>query len=108
MALFNLSTLFGVPVGSPFLPVPFVVISERATDIPVPYYQGISRLYLISADYYGSAHYEQLILQANPEWVSEHDIPDATMLRLPYPLDAVLQELATQQSAFLSKQLLTS
>jgi hypothetical protein len=108
MALFNLSEIFGTPAGAPFLPVPFMAIPERATDIPVPYYKGLSRLYLLSNDYYGSPHYEQLLLQANPDWVSEHDIPDGTMLRLPYPLDAVLQDLAALQSSWSSKQLLTS
>jgi hypothetical protein len=103
MDIFNYSNLFKAPDGS-FIPVPFVPISKRSTDIPMPYYQGISRLYLLSNDTYGSPYYGQLILLANPEYVSEHEIPDGTFLRVPYPLDSVLQEIAAFQTDWLSQQ----
>lgn len=104
MPLFNYSTLLGTPNGGDFLAPPFVVIPKRASDVPLPYYQGVSRLYLLSNDVYGSPHYEQLILLANPEWVSEHDIPDGTMLRVPYPLENVLQDLVLAQSNWYGKE----
>ncbi len=91
MDSFNVSALFRVP--GQYTPVPVVTIRERETDIIEPYYQGVSRLYLLSDQYYGNPHYEQLILLANPEWLSEFDIPDGTLLRLPYPLVDALQEV---------------
>lgn len=91
MDTFNVSTLFRVPGG--FVPVPAVPIRERSTDVVEPYYQGVSRLYLLSEQYYGNPHYEQLLLLANPEWLSEFDIPDGTFLRIPFPLVDALQEV---------------
>lgn len=103
MNSFNFSNLFRSRADD-FLPIPFSGISERNTDIPVPYYQGVSRLYLLSEEYYGSPDHEQLILLANPEWLSEHDIVDGTMLRIPFPLEAALFELANYQANWLRNQ----
>jgi hypothetical protein len=98
--VFNTSNLFRSP-GDAFRPVPFAPVRERGSDVPVPYYQGVSRLFALSQQYYGSPDYEQLILLANPEWLSEHDIPDGTMLRVPFPLEDALHELATAQGTWL-------
>ena len=50
-----------------------------------------TRLDLISYDYYGSADYAWLILQANPQYGSmEFSIPDGVELRIPYPLNVSL------------------
>lgn len=42
---------------------------------------------MISNTYYGDPNYDWLIMMANPEYGSmEFDIPDGTILRVPYPL----------------------
>lgn len=100
--VFNTSNLF--PSAGAFAPVPFVTIAPRLTDIVEPYYPGVSRLYLISDLVYGSPHFEQLLLLANPEWLSEHDIPDGTLLRIPFPLEDALQDIASFQTNWARNQ----
>lgn len=71
--------------------VPFVEIPVSDSDYYVQYKRGVTRLDIISGDYYGSPNYGWLILQANPEVGSmEFRIPDNTMLRIPFPLDSAL------------------
>jgi hypothetical protein len=103
MAAFSVSDLFSSsPSGDTFRPLPFLRITPRSTDAVVPYYQGVSRLYLISQEYYDSPDYEQLLLLANPEWLGEFDIPDGELLRVPLPLGEVVGELYQQATAWLS------
>lgn len=72
----------------------FVPIVKKNTDYFEPYKRGMSRLDLISYDYYGDSNYDWLILMANPEVGGiEFDIPDGTILRIPYPLDITLENL---------------
>lgn len=71
--------------------VPFIKIPKKSTDIYDYYVQGVSRLDLISHQYYNDANYGWLILQANPELEPyEFKIPTNTLLRIPYPLDQTL------------------
>ena len=66
--------------------------SVKATDYYEPYIRGTSRLDLISYDYYGSPDYDWLILMANPSAGNlEFEIPDGTILRIPYPLSVTLE-----------------
>ena len=71
---------------------PQVKIIKKATDYYEPYIRGTSRLDLISYDYYGSPDYDWLILMANPSAGNlEFEIPDGTILRIPYPLSVTLE-----------------
>ena len=71
--------------------VPFAEIPVKNTDRYELYKKGVTRLDLISYDYYGSADYAWLILQANPQYGSmEFSIPDGVELRIPYPLNVSL------------------
>ena len=71
--------------------VPFAEIPVKNTDRYELYKKGDTRLDLISYDYYGSADYAWLILQANPQYGSmEFSIPDGVELRIPYPLNVSL------------------
>lgn len=73
-------------------PVPNIRIPKLQTDYYETYIAGKSRLDLISYEYYKNPNYDWLIMMANPEYGSmEFDIPDGTQLRIPYPLDEVLQ-----------------
>ena len=71
---------------------PSVKIIEKGTDQFETYIKGFSRLDLISYDYYGSPDYDWLILMANPSVGNmEFEIPDGTLLRIPYPLSVTLE-----------------
>lgn len=73
--------------------VPFVEIPVKETDIYVEYQKGVTRMDLLSYDYYNDANFGWLILQANPQYGAlEFNIPDKAELRIPYPLDASLND----------------
>lgn len=78
------------------LHVPFIKIPERNTDYYTYYKAGQTRLDLLSYQYYGDAGYGWLIMQANPQYGSlEFMIPDGSKLRIPFPLDAVIDKYNT-------------
>ena len=67
--------------------VPNIKITKKSSDYLVEYNSSSNRLDMISNTYYGDPNYDWLIMMANPEYGSmEFDIPDGTILRVPYPL----------------------
>lgn len=71
--------------------VPFAEIPHNGSDRYEIYRKGQTRLDLLSYQYYDSPDYAWLIMQANPSaGAAEFEIPDATELRIPYPLSAAL------------------
>lgn len=83
--------------------VPFVKLPTKGTDTFVTYKVGKSRLDKISDEKYGTPYYGWLILQANPEYGGrEFNIPDNTLLRVPYPLDQSLKDYKNALKILLS------
>jgi hypothetical protein len=77
--------------GNEICLVPFGEIPKHSSDKYEIYERGVTRLDLLSYDYYGSPDYAWLILQANPKYGSmEFSIPDGSELRIPYPLSQAL------------------
>ena len=75
-----------------FKKVPFISIPVRSTDCYAYYEVGRTRLDLLSYQYYNDPNYAWLILQANPQYGSlEFKIENNSKLRIPYPLNVVLQ-----------------
>ena len=73
--------------------VPFVSIPSKSTDKRYIYRQGISRLDKISMEFFNSPYFGWLILAANPKWGGlEENIPDQTILFIPFPLVSSLQD----------------
>ena len=73
--------------------VPYVNMPSKSTDKRYIYKVGQSRLDKISQQYYNSPFFGWLILQANPEFTGfEFNIPDGSVLTIPYPLVTSLQE----------------
>ena len=73
--------------------VPFIKLSKKTSDYYETYILGTTRLDILSNKYYGNPNYDWLIMQANPELGSmEFEIPDNSIIRIPYPLDITLQE----------------
>lgn len=71
--------------------VPFIPIPKRNSDYYVYYKANETRLDILSYDYYGDSNYDWLIMQANPQYSPlEFNIMDGALLRIPYPLDAVI------------------
>lgn len=72
--------------------VPFGEVPKKNTDRFETYKRGVTRLDLVSHEYYGTSEYAWFILQANPQYGSlEFNIPDGAELRIPYPLDVSLE-----------------
>lgn len=69
-------------------------ISDRESDLFMPYY-GSDRLDLISNRIYGSPNYWWVILAAN-NYQIEFDIESGEIIRIPYPLNSVLEEIRGQ------------
>lgn len=73
--------------------VPFGEIPKHDTDFYEIYHRGVTRLDILSNNYYNSSDYAWLIMQANPQYGSlEFKIPDGAEIRIPYPLGQALQE----------------
>jgi hypothetical protein len=67
--------------------VPYVTLPIRPSDQKYIYRTNRSRLDKISFEKYGSPYFGWLILMANPEFGGlETNIPDGTILVIPYPL----------------------
>jgi hypothetical protein len=71
--------------------VPFIEIPKQASDYYVMFDNSKMRLDILSYQYYDNPNYGWVILQANPEYGSlEFLIPSGTVLRIPYPIENVL------------------
>jgi hypothetical protein len=73
--------------------VPYINLPSKSSDKVYIYKVGISRLDKVSQQFYGTPFFGWLILLANPKYTGfEFNIPDATILTIPYPLLSSLQD----------------
>ena len=73
--------------------VPGIEIPMKSTDKFVQYKKGKTRLDKISQDNYGSPLFGWIIMLANPKLGSvEFEIPDNSLVRVPFPLINSLQD----------------
>jgi len=72
--------------------VPGIVISKRNTDKYMIYNYDKMRFDTIAAQVYGDDLYNWVISLGNPEYALEFDIPNNTIIRVPFPLNDVLSE----------------
>ena len=67
-------------------PMPFVYLPINSSDKYEYWNSNFSRLDKLSQKYYGNPFYDFLILYGNPEYVTEFDVPDGALIRIPFPL----------------------
>lgn len=73
--------------------VPYVSIPSKSTDKRYIFREGMSRLDKISMEFYNTPYFGWLILAANPKYGGlETNIPDQTILSVPFPLVSSLQD----------------
>lgn len=73
--------------------VPGIEITPKSTDKYVKYIKGKDRLDKMSQEYYNTPLFGWLILLSNPKVGSiEFEIPDNSIIRIPFPLINSLQE----------------
>jgi len=93
----------GFRVNSEVKPIPGITISQGAEDKLVVYKKGVSRLDKISNDYYNNPYTGWLIMLANPQYGGlEFNIPDNTIIRVPYPFNDAMQRYMSQVSTHLT------
>jgi len=89
----------GFRVNSEVKPIPGITIPQGGNDKLVVYKKGKSRLDIMSNDYYNNPYSGWLIMSANPEFGGlEFNIPDNSIIRVPYPFDDAIQRYITQVS----------
>jgi len=89
----------GFRVNSEVKPIPGITIPSKSTDKNLVYKQGVTRLDKISNMYYNNPYSGWLIMQANQEFGGlEFDIPDNTLIRIPFPYEDALSRYITQVS----------
>lgn len=76
--------------------MPPIEIEKRSTDKKVLYNKNTNRLDRMAGEYYEDESLWKLILWANPEYDIEFDIPDNTVLRIPWPKEVVLDDVVKQ------------
>jgi hypothetical protein len=67
-------------------PMPFVNLPSNPSDKYEQWNSAYNRMDKLAQKYYGNPFYDFLILYANPQFVNEFDIPDGTLIRIPFPL----------------------
>ena len=73
--------------------MPPITISSRTTDKYIIYNKLKNRVDTICGDVYNDESLGRIILWANPAYYCEYDIPDNTVIRIPYPLGDVMNEV---------------
>ena len=84
-------------VNAEMKPIPGITIPESSSDLSYIYKQGVGRLDKISNMYYNNAWSGWMIMAANPQFGGlEFNIPDMTLIRIPYPFDNAVERYMTQ------------
>ena len=76
--------------------MPPITIIKRDTDKKIVYSKRLTRMDRIAGEIYQDETLGRIIMWANPEYEYEYDIPDGTIIRIPFPKREVLQEITTQ------------
>lgn len=78
-------------------PVPGITIPSETNDKFNVYKLGQTRLDILSNKYYNNPYSGWLIMLANPEYGGlEFNIPDSSILRIPFPYDSALNRYIIQ------------
>ena len=93
---YNFNTLL-TNAGQSYLDdMPPIDIDKRVTDKNVVYNKNKTRLDRIAGDVYQDETLWKVILWANSGYEVEFDIPDDTVIRIPWPKQEVLDEISVK------------
>ena len=79
--------------------MPFVYLPSNLSDKYETWNTEFYRLDKLSQKYYGNPFYDFFILYANG-YLSEFDIPDGALIRIPFPLDKVKSDYEAILNAY--------
>ena len=78
-------------------PIPGLFIPQDSNDKIAIYKKGNTRLDKISDMYYNNPYSGWIIMLANPEYGGlEFNIPDMTVIRIPFPYDSAISRYITE------------
>ena len=84
-------------VNAGMKPIPGLGIPSASSEKNMVYKQGLTRLDKLSDMYYNNPYSGWLIMLANPEYGGlEFNIPDMTLIRIPFPFDSAVARYITQ------------
>jgi hypothetical protein len=84
-------------VNGDYIMVPSIKLNQKSSDRKIVYKMGKSRLDKLSQQFYDSPYYGWLIMLANPSYGGqEWNIPDQTLIIVPFPLMVTLEEYKTK------------
>ena len=67
--------------------LPFVKLPVNQTDKYEKFKLGFTRFDKLALKYYGNEFFDFLITYANPQYLSQFDIEDGQLIRIPFPLE---------------------
>ena len=73
--------------------MPPIAIKERTSDVRITYDRNLTRLDRIAGDVYEDETLSKIIMWANPEYDYEFDIPSGMVIRVPFPIEDVIQDI---------------
>lgn len=74
--------------------MPFIKLSPKSTDKSKIWNKSIDRMDNISYKYYGHPYGGWLIMLANPQYSDEFEIPDGTLIVIPFPYLNSIQQFS--------------
>jgi len=85
---------------------PFIKISNSPQDKYETYILGDvkSRFDVLADKYYSDPSLAKVILLANPQYANEWSIPDASLIRIPFPKQRVLNEIEEKVLNIIEKE----
>lgn len=93
---YSFSTLIVDSSNGTSFNMPPVEVEKRTTDKSVLYDKNLTRLDRLAGDIYEDETLWKIILWANPEYECEYDIPDGTVIRIPWPKNDAVSEVITK------------
>ncbi|PCI28709.1 hypothetical protein COB55_03515 [Candidatus Wolfebacteria bacterium] len=82
--------------------VPFIKIPEKSTDKRIIYKEGFTRFDKLSQEFYNNPTSGFLIMLANPQFGGlEFDIPDGTIIRIPFGFKETIEQYFKDVDDFL-------
>lgn len=80
--------------------MPFIPIQVKSSDKSKVWNKKLDRLDVISQNYYDNPYGGWMIMQANPQFVDEFEIPDGELIRIPFPYETSKQQFVDAMNSY--------
>lgn len=83
--------------------MPLIKLREKSTDKSKNWVKGIDRMDILSNNYYSHPYGGWLIMLANPQFADEFEIPEGTLIKIPFPYLNSVQQFTDAMTAYENK-----